>query len=259
MDLHFFFDLRVVKASSNHTFCSMESVPWVSNSLKEGKRNRECLFGYNVTFNEYIIFQRRSGLHAHVHSQNKLKTSGWSRCCVLRYVYCQLRVKELMASFLFLLWVSVVKNSLLPWWWLPWWWLPLPQRQKVWFHFNTLWFGATLGNLRSVMCSEKFPHLQPVILTCLLASTPTSLSPSLVKATTEGVVLDPSAFSITLGFLPSITATHELVVPRSIPITVPFTSELCERTEERAVMNIGAHTANVDSFLALHAHFYHEK
>jgi hypothetical protein len=29
----------------------------------------------------------------------------------------------------------------------------------------------------------------------------------------------PSAFSMTLGVFPSITATQELVVPRSIPIT----------------------------------------
>jgi len=39
-----------------------------------------------------------------------------------------------------------------------------------------------------------------------------------VKATTEGVVLKPSAFSITFGFYPSITATHEFVVPKSIPM-----------------------------------------
>jgi len=45
-----------------------------------------------------------------------------------------------------------------------------------------------------------------------------SLVPSAVIATTEGVVLIPSAFSITLGAAPSIIATHELVVPRSIPI-----------------------------------------
>jgi hypothetical protein len=44
-------------------------------------------------------------------------------------------------------------------------------------------------------------------------------SPSPVKATIEGIVRMPSAFSMTLGFFPSITATHELVVPRSIPIT----------------------------------------
>jgi len=39
-----------------------------------------------------------------------------------------------------------------------------------------------------------------------------------VNATTEGVVRYPSEFSMTLGVLPSITATQELVVPRSIPI-----------------------------------------
>lgn len=49
----------------------------------------------------------------------------------------------------------------------------------------------------------------------------------LVNATVEGVVLLPSAFSITLATLPSMTATHEFVVPRSIPMTAPFTlSEL---------------------------------
>ena len=48
---------------------------------------------------------------------------------------------------------------------------------------------------------------------------PTSFSPFSVKATMEGVVRAPSAFSITLAVLPSITATHELVVPRSMPIT----------------------------------------
>src|SRR5215475_12320759 len=38
----------------------------------------------------------------------------------------------------------------------------------------------------------------------------------------EGVVLRPSEFSITLEVLPSITATQELVVPRSIPMTLPI-------------------------------------
>jgi hypothetical protein len=52
----------------------------------------------------------------------------------------------------------------------------------------------------------------------LFAGVPTSFCPSAVKATTDGVVLYPSAFSITLGFDPSITATQELVVPKSIPI-----------------------------------------
>lgn len=69
-------------------------------------------------------------------------------------------------------------------------------------------------------------------LTCLLAGVPTSLSPSAVKATTDGVVLDPSAFSNTLGVLPSITATQEFVVPRSMPQTAPRTA-----SELQQVMN----------------------
>ena len=60
-----------------------------------------------------------------------------------------------------------------------------------------------------------------------LATVPTRRSPLSVKATTDGVVRPPSAFSRTVGSPPSITATHELVVPRSIPIvfaTFPRTS-----------------------------------
>ena len=44
-----------------------------------------------------------------------------------------------------------------------------------------------------------------------------------VNATTDGVVLAPSAFSMTLACLPSMTATQELVVPRSMPTTWPVT------------------------------------
>src|SRR6516164_10908164 len=52
------------------------------------------------------------------------------------------------------------------------------------------------------------------------AGWPTRRSPSSVKATMDGVVRMPSAFSMTFGVLPSITATQELVVPRSIPMTL---------------------------------------
>src|ERR1700736_4502370 len=52
------------------------------------------------------------------------------------------------------------------------------------------------------------------------ASWPTSLSPVLVNATTEGVVLEPSELAMTVGLCPSITATTEFVVPRSIPTTL---------------------------------------
>ena len=50
-----------------------------------------------------------------------------------------------------------------------------------------------------------------------LATSPTSTSPFLAKATTDGVVRDPSALAMTVGSPPSSTATTELVVPRSIP------------------------------------------
>ncbi|MCL4116965.1 UNVERIFIED_CONTAM: hypothetical protein GTU68_012373, partial [Idotea baltica] len=55
-----------------------------------------------------------------------------------------------------------------------------------------------------------------------LAGSPTLRSPLSKKATTEGVVLLPSSLGITTGSLPSITATQELVVPRSIPIIFPM-------------------------------------
>ena len=51
-----------------------------------------------------------------------------------------------------------------------------------------------------------------------LATWPTSRSPSLVNATTDGVVRPPSALGMTTGSPPSMTATTELVVPRSIPM-----------------------------------------
>ncbi len=38
----------------------------------------------------------------------------------------------------------------------------------------------------------------------------------------DGVVRSPSLFSMTFGVLPSMTATQEFVVPRSMPITFPM-------------------------------------
>src|ERR1700758_5009558 len=64
------------------------------------------------------------------------------------------------------------------------------------------------------------------VTACRLAGCPTSRSPSLVNATMEGVVRIPSAFSIRRAFLLSMTATHEFVVPRSIPMTLPITKLL---------------------------------
>ena len=50
------------------------------------------------------------------------------------------------------------------------------------------------------------------------ATWPTSRSPVFEKATTEGVVRLPSGLVSTEGLSPSMTATTELVVPRSMPM-----------------------------------------
>ena len=55
-----------------------------------------------------------------------------------------------------------------------------------------------------------------------LASWPTRRSPVLVKATTDGTVRPPSAELMTVGSPPSMTATTEFVVPRSMPMILPM-------------------------------------
>ncbi|EAV43574.1 hypothetical protein SIAM614_02816 [Stappia aggregata IAM 12614] len=64
-----------------------------------------------------------------------------------------------------------------------------------------------------------------------LAGWPTRRSPSSEKATIDGVVRAPSAFSITLESLPSMTATHEFVVPRSIPMTFAISASLSSKPD----------------------------
>ena len=56
-----------------------------------------------------------------------------------------------------------------------------------------------------------------LVMAWRLATSPTSTSPFLEKATTEGVVRDPSELGMTTGSPASSTETTELVVPRSIP------------------------------------------
>src|SRR5689334_11629575 len=55
------------------------------------------------------------------------------------------------------------------------------------------------------------------VTACRFATSPTSGSPLLANATTDGVVRAPSAFAMTVGSPPSRTATTEFVVPRSMP------------------------------------------
>src|SRR4051812_47526973 len=68
------------------------------------------------------------------------------------------------------------------------------------------------------MCRLTERMVRSTLVTAwFLADWPTRTSPFLAKATTEGVVRDPSEFAMTVGSPPSRTATTELVVPRSIP------------------------------------------
>src|SRR5712692_8330060 len=70
-----------------------------------------------------------------------------------------------------------------------------------------------------------------------LASWPTRRSPVLVNATTEGVKRLPSLLMITVGFPPSITATTEFVVPRSMPtaFAIPHLTSLVSGLPHRDV------------------------
>src|SRR6185437_12790929 len=92
-------------------------------------------------------------------------------------------------------------------------------------------FTILYGTILMSRCTTSSSNLRPMrrlmanrvlcglVTAWRLAGWPTSTSLSLVKATIEGVVRSPSLFSITRGLPPSMMATHELVVPRSMPIT----------------------------------------
>src|ERR1700722_13181779 len=73
------------------------------------------------------------------------------------------------------------------------------------------------------------------------ATWPTRRSPLLVKPTTEGVVRPPSSLGITLGSPPSITATTEFVVPKSIPIIFAIAPLLLHRTFSCETFHLASH------------------
>ena len=61
--------------------------------------------------------------------------------------------------------------------------------------------------------------LRELVTAWRFAASPTTRSPLLVNATTDGVVRLPSEFSKTSGSPPSMTAMQEFVVPKSMPNT----------------------------------------
>src|SRR5438034_8626673 len=78
-----------------------------------------------------------------------------------------------------------------------------------------------------------------LVIACRFATCPTSRSPVLVNATTDGVVAPPSSLAMTLGSPPSITATQELVVPRSIPIILAINLLLKISAASRLLSAVG--------------------
>src|SRR3954469_22678382 len=91
--------------------------------------------------------------------------------------------------------------------------------------------SLTSASLRPMKRLTENTVFSGLVTAWRLATVPTRRSPPPVKATTEGVVRAPSAFSTTVGSPPSSTAMHELVVPRSMPIVLPIP---CPPTEGSA-------------------------
>src|ERR1044072_4432575 len=109
---------------------------------------------------------------------------------------------------------------------------PLPSTQASPLEAFTILKGtsdisfATIGSSkrRPIRRFTEYRVFMGLVTAWGLAAWPTRRSPESVKATMEGVVRAPSEFSITLVSPPSMTATHELVVPRSIPMTFAMTA-----------------------------------
>ena len=83
--------------------------------------------------------------------------------------------------------------------------------------FDSFEISSTFDPINRLTEKKVLPGF---ITACRFAICRTNNSCFFVYATIEGVVLNPSAFVITLGFPPSIAATTEFVVPKSIPTTL---------------------------------------
>ncbi len=85
-------------------------------------------------------------------------------------------------------------------------------------------FTSRSSNLRPMRRFTECTVASGFVMAWRLAICPTRRSPPSVKATIDGVVRDPSLFGITTASPCSITATQLLVVPRSMPMTLPMRS-----------------------------------
>src|ERR1700751_5030251 len=119
--------------------------------------------------------------------------------------------------------------------------------------FTTL-YGTRFAS--SVTSSKRLPINRLIeytvfsgfVIACRFATWPTRRSPLFVIATTDGVVRAPSWFGMTVGSPPCITATTELVVPRSIPIILLMKSllVLSARLKSQALPAKAAHIIHVE-------------
>ena len=89
---------------------------------------------------------------------------------------------------------------------------------------------AHLGLLAAHEALDREDVFCGLVTAWRLATVPTRRSPEAVKATTDGVVRPPSAFSMTVGSPPSSTAMHEFVVPRSMPMV--FAHDECSSRDD---------------------------
>src|SRR5271170_6396468 len=89
-------------------------------------------------------------------------------------------------------------------------------------------------------------------MACRLATCPTNRSPVLVNPTTDGVVRPPSSLGITFGSPPSITATTEFVVPKSMPIIFAIASLLPHARNSCWFVDLDSHLSlSLSSYLML--------
>src|SRR5690606_28053341 len=96
---------------------------------------------------------------------------------------------------------------------------PLPPSMTLYGRFFRSLARSASSARRPIRRLTAKMVFSALVTACRLAGWRTSRSSS-VKATIDGVVRAPSAFSITRGWLPSMMATQLLVVPRSIPMTL---------------------------------------
>src|ERR1700722_5576340 len=129
--------------------------------------------------------------------------------------------------------------------WLGLYFLPLTSTQASPFGPGTIWSRSTPLSFCVIGSSYRRPIrlliakivFSGLVMLCRFAVWPTRISPESVKATIDGVVRAPSEFSMTVALLPSITATHEFVVPRSIPIARAICSPFFLVRRVRAKLN----------------------